>query len=367
MARGSVWRAHITFHVSSSCEEYAEAIRIKARVFEESGDVNTTPHTSHFLTELHAHAWLKLRVCRAHMMCHPRVFVLTLFDCSTLPLSADHLLSYHPVHPLAHQLHLPGCGGQIPCALPPMRTLAPLPSTTLSTSYEPNDYHITEATEPYIQESSSENGSLNDLEYDDATIGNAFSSPLFTQEREDDASRRRAFHSHDEGLLSSRSSSVRHRTGRPVVEQFDSQIPNVRETLRHSSESEQIRIQLEREREEILADCHAEIRKHEFQADYDRRSIQKLNEMVDSQRGETYRAHQGDERLRQDQQLLHEQLLKQNWDLREAHEKSLSEMEELKRYQGSTFDTISRRKLVEDRDTILELTGKIQKLQIEIN
>ena len=42
-------------------------------------------------------------------------------------------------------------------------------------------------------------------------------------------------------------------------------------------------------------------------------------------------------------------------------------MEEMKRFQGSTFDTIARRKLVEDQDTILELTGKIQKLQNEIN
>ena len=42
-------------------------------------------------------------------------------------------------------------------------------------------------------------------------------------------------------------------------------------------------------------------------------------------------------------------------------------MEELKRFQGSTFDTIARRKFVEDRDTILELTGKIQELQDEIN
>ena len=59
--------------------------------------------------------------------------------------------------------------------------------------------------------------------------------------------------------------------------------------------------------------------------------------------------------------------MKQNWDLREAHEKSLNEMEELKRFQGSTFDTIARRRLVEDQDTILELTGKIQELQNEIN
>ena len=60
-------------------------------------------------------------------------------------------------------------------------------------------------------------------------------------------------------------------------------------------------------------------------------------------------------------------LLEQNEDLREAHEKSLDEMEELKRFQGSTLDTISRRKLIEDRDTILELTAQIQELQIEVN
>ena len=105
------------------------------------------------------------------------------------PLSADHLLSHHLVLPPTHQLHLPGCG-----------TLAEFDPLT---GYEPNDYHITEATEPYIQESSGENVSLNDFEYDDVTIGKALSSPLFTQEPEDDASRRRACHSQEEGLSSS--------------------------------------------------------------------------------------------------------------------------------------------------------------------
>ena len=47
--------------------------------------------------------------------------------------------------------------------------------------------------------------------------------------------------------------------------------------------------------------------------------------------------------------------------------RSLGEMEEWKRFQGSTFDTIAKRKLIVDRDTILELTGKIQEVQIEIN
>ena len=89
-----------------------------------------------------------------------------------------------------------------------------------------------------------------------------------------------------------------------------------------------------------------------------------MNEVIQSQRGEIYRAHEGDEQHRRDPQLLHAQLLKQNWDLREAHEKSLNEMEELKRFQGSTFDTFSRRKFLEDRDTILELTGKIQEYRM---
>ena len=166
------------------------------------------------------------------------------------------------------------------------------------------------------------------------------------------------------GLSSCLSSSVSHdRTGRPVVCRL---VSSAQETQRHNSENEQIRTFVERQREQILADCQAEIRKHEFQADYDRRRIKKLNETIESQKEEICRAHQRDERRRQDQQLLHEQLLKQNWDLREADEKSLNEMEELKRFQGSTFDTIARRGLVEDQGTVLELTGKIQELQNEI-
>ena len=83
-------------------------------------------------------------------------------------------------------------------------------------------------------------------------------------------------------MLSSQSLSVgRVRTGRPVGE-FESLISNVRENPRRGSENEQTRILLERQREQILADCQAEIQKHEFQADYDRRSIQKLNEMIES-------------------------------------------------------------------------------------
>ena len=194
-----------------------------------------------------------------------------------------------------------------------------------------------------------------DFDYDNITIGQMLL----------DACRRRAEHSEGEGLSSCLSSlSMRHdRTGKPVVCR-DASHAQGHEIQRQNSENEQIRTLLDRQRERILADCQAEIRKHEFQADYDRRSIQKPNETIELQQEELHRA-QAEERRRQDHQLLHEQLLKQHWDLREAHEKSLNEMEELKRFQGSTFDSVARRRLVEDQDTILELTDKIQELQNE--
>ena len=47
--------------------------------------------------------------------------------------------------------------------------------------------------------------------------------------------------------------------------------------------------------------------------------------------------------------------------------KCLIEMLELMRFEGSTFDEFSRRRLIEDRDTILELTARIQELQNEVN
>ena len=111
-----------------------------------------------------------------------------------------------------------------------------------------------------------------------------------------------------EGLsVGQSSSSVSERTGRPVVERTER--PVVERGQELNTEHAQIRTLLDRQREQILADCQAEIKRHELQADYDRRSIQKLNEVIESQRREIYRAHQGDGQLRRDQQLLHEQLL----------------------------------------------------------
>ena len=132
-------------------------------------------------------------------------------------------------------------------------------------------------------------------------------------------------------------------------------------------ENGKIRILLDRQKEQILPEVGTEIQKHEFQADSDRRSIQELNEIIESQRRETDHTIAGDEQLRRDQLLLREQLSEQNRDLREAHIKSLYEMEELKRVQESRVEESSRRRLIENQDTVNELTARIQELQNEVN
>ena len=209
------------------------------------------------------------------------VVVLMLFDS---PLCTLHRLSHLPFNsPDLHlHIHLP-CGlvrREVHCALPRKKELGTLADNNPLTGYEPNfidNYQISETTEIFIQESSSDSrpSNLHVLEIDDYTIGRALSSPLFTQEREDPASRGQAYLSPDESLLSSQSLSVGHvRTGRPVSDEFGSPVSNVRENPRRDSENEQIRILLERQKERIIADRRAEIQKHEFQADCDRRNIQ---------------------------------------------------------------------------------------------
>ena len=50
----------------------------------------------------------------------------------------------------------------------------------------------------------------------------------------------------------------------------------------------QIRTPLDRQKEQILAECQAEIKKHEFQANHSRRSVQKLRELIESQQEELH-------------------------------------------------------------------------------
>ena len=77
----------------------------------------------------------------------------------------------------------------------------------------------------------------------------------------------------------------------------------------HRNSEAQIRTLLDNQKEQILAECQARINQFEFQA----------------------------ARAEEDQRLLQRQLLQQNLELREAHQRSVTEMEELRQFQSSTF------------------------------
>ena len=221
-----------------------------------------------------------------------------------------------------------------------------LDDSYLLTGDEPNAYDLKETyvesyTESLTSPQFSKQGFLEDVEYDDTALEEILreaQKPL---------------------SVGQSSSSVSERTGQFVGERTGRLVESIGQELNVANAH--IRILLDRQNEQILAECQAEIEKHDFQAYYDRRIVRKLGEIIESQQEELHCA-QAEELQRRDQQLLHEQLLQQNLELREAHQKSLSEMEEWKKFQSSTLNTVARRRLVEDQDTILELTGKIQDL-----
>ena len=99
---------------------------------------------------------------------------------------------------------------------------------------------------------------------DDELIRKALFSPLFIQEREEPAILRQAYHSREESLLPAPFFFFSHTsTERPVYEP-SSDLSQKRKSSR-VLESERIRILLERQEEQILAEVRSEIQKHELQ------------------------------------------------------------------------------------------------------
>ena len=121
------------------------------------------------------------------------------------------------------------------------------------------------------------------------------------------------------------------RTGKPVEG-----ITGIAEE--RESSSAHIRNLFNEQRRTIIAECCEKVSHHEFQA----------------ARAEEHK-------------ILQEELWRQQKDFREDHQQNLTEMEELRKFQSSTFDTLTRQKLIEDQNTIMELSGRLQELQNEVN
>ena len=227
--------------------------------------------------------------------------------------------------------------------------------TVSLTGYEPNDMAFSELNDSpgsfsYIIPSS-------DQDMDDVTLGK-----LLTE-----APREYADYRNPEGVSVSQSSLsvVFDRTGKPVGErnvdqsigfgvtrntysahskfsentQAEKMVDRTGKLVGESSSNAQFRTLLDEQRQMIIAANCEKIGHHELQA----------------------------ARAEEERRILQEELWRQQKDFREVHQQSLTEMEELRKFQSSTFDTLARRKLIEDQNTIMELSGRLQELQHEVN
>ena len=152
----------------------------------------------------------------------------------------------------------------------------------LLTGYEPKNYDLTENyvesfTESLTHPQFSELRFLEDVDYDDTAL----------EETLHNAHRVHVHHSQREDLsVGQSSSSVSERKERPVEERTGRPVMVSGQELNVGNA--QIRTLLDRQKEQILAECEAEIKKHEFQANYDRRIVRTLSEIIESQQEELH-------------------------------------------------------------------------------
>ena len=107
---------------------------------------------------------------------------------------------------------------------------------------------------------------------------------------------------------------------------------------RESSDA-QIRTMLDEQRRTIIAECSEKVLHHELLA----------------------------AQAEQDRKVLQEELLRQQQDSREVHQQDLMKHQELQKFQNSAFDEFTQKKFIEDQKTIMELSGRLQELQNEVN
>ena len=204
------------------------------------------------------------------------------------------------------------------------------------TGYEPNAMELTNAME-FTGTTELNDAVFSDINFQDSLDYTAPSSDLYIDDdalgkllaevHRDYADYRRA-----EGVSVSPSSvSVMvDRTGEPVEEMIAEE---------RESSSAQIRTLLNEQRKTIIAEYCEKVSHHELlaaQAEHERR-------------------------------ILQGELLRQQQDFREVHQQDLIKMKELQKFQNSTFDEFTRQKFIEDQKIIMELSGRLQELQNEVN
>ena len=215
------------------------------------------------------------------------------------------------------------------------------------TSYEPKkDLHLTNAEELdlattsdiYWQHTLDDNASFNDPDVDDnqlakflAVVVDSTGKPVEMRSNNDQFSC-------DTRNLKSAQSQFPLVTQPEMVCQTGGSVQARIAEERESSHA-QIRTTLYEQRRTIIAECSEKVLHHELLA----------------------------AQAEQDRKVLQEELLRQQQDFREVHQQDLMRHQELQKFQNSAFDEFTQKKFIEDQKTIMELSGRLQELQNEVN
>ena len=216
------------------------------------------------------------------------------------------------------------------------------------TGYEPKDMELTDANELnlattsdiYFQNALNDTASFpNDPDVDDdelaeflAVVVDSTGKPVEMRSNNDQFSCdiRNLKSAQSQFPLVTQTKRMIDRTGGPVEERIAEE---------RESSNAQIRTMLDEQRRTIIAEYGEKVLHHESLA----------------------------AQAEQDRRILQEELLRQQQDFREVLQQNLTEMKELQKFQNSTFDEFAKQKFIEDQKIIMELSGRLQELQNEVN
>ena len=182
----------------------------------------------------------------------------------------------------------------------------------------------------------------------------------FFQEGEAEAVLGHTYGSNEESFFQG-AQSVLASTGRPVS------WPTRKRKSSQELDDDRIRTILEAQKEQLLAEAKSEILKYGNKSSLTEDYTRGLECQIEFQELDLRRVLDGYAESRRENDLLHQEVADRERTLRETQVRGIHEVEALKRVQEVRIDEFSRRKMIEDQDTIDELTIEVQELQNEIN
>ena len=228
-----------------------------------------------------------------------------------------------------------------------VRSMVSLDYVTPDTGYEPKDMELTDANERnlatssdiYFQNALEDTVSSSNPDIDDdelakflAVVVDRTGQPVLERSNSDhfSCSVRNVKSAQNQFPVITQAKRMISQTGGSVEERIAEE---------RESSNAQIRTMLDEQRRTIIAEYGEKVLHHELLA-----------------------AH-----AEQDRKILQEELLRQQQDFREVHQQDLLKHLELQKFQNSAFDEFTQKKFIEDQKIIMELSGRLQELQNEVN